>query len=272
VEAGTPVVDVSAPTLVEAAARHAAARRRLEVHKARRRELGELRAQGLANATQVFELDSTIAELEAERTHAEAILHAAGVPTRRFEAVARSGRITLSAPVPGVVTEVDARVGEIRDAGGPPFVRITGTAEAIVEVHTMEPWPTSQRLVFVTSDGREIDLDPIPVASVVVPEDGSRRSWYGPSGEPISLPEGLRGIARAAAPADAWEVPVHALRDDTVLRRRGESTGRVPVDVITASGATAWVRPRQSDGLREGDRVASRAPEDAPALDAGAEP
>jgi multidrug efflux pump subunit AcrA (membrane-fusion protein) len=256
VEAGDPVVDVAPPELLDAAAAYLGAGRRLQVHAARRDRLEALREEGLVNREQVFAQRAAAAELRAARDEAAATLRAAGVDPRRAAALVRRGHLTLEAPVGGVVTELNARVGEIREPGGAPFARIVGTAPARIEVRTTEPWPEAAQLRFETTAGRLVPLRPTPLATVVDPDDGTRVSWYAPR-EEVRLPEGLRGVARLTASAEVWEVPVDAVTQRTgesvLVRRRDGAVADVVVEVLSASGATALVH----GPLREGDEVAA---------------
>ena len=256
VAANDPIVDVAAPELLDAAAVYLGAGRRARTHADRADELDALRGEGLVSRAQVFEQRSIANDLAAERDRAGAMLRAAGLEPRDSAALLRSGTLTLRAPVAGVVVELPARTGEIREAGAGPLARIFGEAAARVEVRTSEAWPAASSLAFEASDGRTIALTPAPIATVIDPHDGTRVSWYAPT-EPILLPDGLSGTARMAAADDVWEVPVGAVAQRTgeseLLRRRGSSQETVSVDVLGTSGASALVR----GPLAEGDRVAA---------------
>ncbi|HJL17860.1 MAG TPA: efflux RND transporter periplasmic adaptor subunit [Sandaracinaceae bacterium LLY-WYZ-13_1] len=260
VEAGDPVVDVAAPALVDAAAAHAGASRRLRVHAERADELEAARREGLVRSAEVFEQRSLVAELRAARDRAAATLRAAGLDPRRAGAIVRSGQVTLRAPVGGVVTAGTARPGEIREPGGDPLARVVGSGVARVEVRTSEPWPVGTP-TFHATDGRVIPLASTPLATVVDPDDGTRVAWYSPSDGDTRLPNGLRGVARLAGPQDLWEVPVDAVDERAgravLVRRREGAEATVDVEVVSSSGATAWVRGEPAGALREGDRVAA---------------
>lgn len=257
VDAGDPIVDVSSPELLEAAARYAGSVRRLAAHSARADELDALRGEGLARSGDVFSQRALAAELRTERDGAAAILRGAGADPRRASQIVRRGYATLTAPVAGVVSAVRARRGEVVDPGAEPIARILGEAPARIEVRTAEAWPPATALSFVAVDGRSIELAPEPLATVVDPDDGTRLSWYAPLDAGARFQEGVRGVVQITGTTNLWQVPVSAVAQRTgesaVVRRRQGEEARVTVQVLATSGASALVR----GDLQEGDEVAA---------------
>ena len=243
VEVGDPVFEGTAPQVLEAAAAWAGARRRLAVLDDRTAALEAAAAESLVPASAVFEHRATVAGLRAELDRASAVLAAAGVPRDGVAALLDRGRLVARAPVSGVVVEVSGRTGEVIEPGT-PVVRIVGSGAPRVEVRSPGTWPQLGALRFVALDGRSLSLAPEPVSSVVDPHDGSRVSWFDPL-EDASFEEGVVGTVFAEA-TDAWQVPAAAVSTSpagsTVVRRRGELVERVPVEVVTSSGAAAIVR------------------------------
>jgi membrane fusion protein, heavy metal efflux system len=256
VHAGDPIVEVTAPDVIQAAAAHVAASRRIAVHRERADALEALRDERLVDTSRVFEQHAALAELEAERDRALATLRAAGVDPRDAPRVARRGMLALRAPTAGVVAELDAVPGEMRAPGGPPFARIRGTAAIRVEVRTSGPWPEEVSATLHLPGERPVRLVPVPVASTMDAATGTRVHWLSPEDGP-SLADGLRGTVRLAADANVWEVPAHAVGQTSdgahVTRKRGSETKPVAVEVITSAGASALVR----GDLQGGDQVAS---------------
>lgn len=252
-----PVLDVAPAELLDAAAEYVGTGRRLGVHAERAKRLEALRAEGLVDRERVFEQLAMVAELRAVRDRAAATLLASGVDPRRARIVARRGYLTLRAPVAGIVTEVNARPGEIREPGGRPFARIVGTAPARVEVRTTAPWPLASEVRFEALDGRSFSLSPTPLATVLDPDDGTRLSWFAPRDEPLRLRDGVRGLARLTASPEVWEVPLGAVSQRTgvswLIRRREGEVSEVAVEVVAASGASALV----VGPIREHDEVAA---------------
>lgn len=270
VAAGDPVLEVAAPELADAAATWARASDQARAHEARAAELQGLRAEGLVPSAQVFEVRARAAELGRERDRAGALLRSAGVEPTEARSLVRTGTLTLRAPVDGVVASLVARVGEIHEPGGEPLARIVGRAAARVEVRTSGPWPAARAVHLVTFDGQRVELSASPVATVVDQADGTRIAWFTPAGDD-PLPDGLGGTVFLDPGEGTWEVPLGAVAQSTgqaeVVRRRGGSATRVPVEVLASAGASALVR----GDLAEGDAVAAEPIEpDAPTPDAPA--
>jgi multidrug efflux pump subunit AcrA (membrane-fusion protein) len=256
VAVGDAIVDAYIPEVLDAAATYLSAGSRARTHEERADQLEALLGEGLVRRAEVFDQRTKAADLRADRLRAIAILRSSGVDPKEASAVLDRGVVTLAAPVAGVVTELSARVGGSHQPGATPIARVLGEAPARVEVRTAQPWPRASSVVFKGGDGREIALRPEPLASIVVPSDGTTRSWFEPL-EAQTFPDGLVGTAAVSAEADVWEVPASAIlqRGDKSLlvRQRGEDTSEVEVEVVTASGASALVR----GPLAAGDRVAS---------------
>lgn len=258
VERGALVVDVLAPQVLAAAATYVGASKRLAFHRARAEELDALREEGLVDKARVFEQRMQAIELDAAREEALATLRGAGVDPTQAEALTRRGSIALRAPVAGVVTELDARPGEMREPGSGPLARIRGTGAARVEVRTPSPWMGGASATLELSGGERVALRPEPIASAVEPEAGTHVHWLVPTA-PLALADGLRGVVRIGARAGTWQVPAGAVLQGpgkpAVWRRRAGAVERVDVDVVAGSGANALV----TGPLQENDEVAAEA-------------
>ncbi len=263
VEAGAPIVDVTAPSLLEGAAGYASASREARAQTSRAESLEQLRAEGLAQRGQVFERESGARAAAAERDRAGAMLRALGLSPTEARSIRRDGFVTLRAPIAGIVVEVSARIGEIRAPGDGPLARVRGEAAARVEVRTAGAWPTGSALTLEASDGRRVPLALTPLAETIDPDDGTRVAWYATADE-VPLPDGLTGTAELAPGDDVFQIPVRALAQRTgrseVRRRRGEEEATIEVEVLASSGASALVRGE----LASGDLVALDAPGEAP--------
>jgi hypothetical protein len=258
VQEGDPVLDVVMPEVLGAAATVRGTTERIEAHRARAEQLERLRAEGIVDAARVFEQRAAVADLEAERASALAVLQAASIDPRHVARLLENGAVTLRAPASGIVQSLDARLGETREPGGEPFARIVGAGGARIEVRSSEMLPRDAAPVFEGADGATVPLASEPISSVVDPSDGTIVTWLAPADE-TPLVGGLRGRVRLTlAASDLWEVPASAIeiRDQaaSVYRRVDSGAERVEVTVVATSGATAIVR----GPLREGDVVASR--------------
>lgn len=246
VEAGQALIEVASPELVRAAAAVGSAEARLGPARARRDRLRGLEGEGLARAAERFEADARVAELEAARDEAWATLRAAGVTEPELAALARTGRRSLRAPAPGVVTEVDAPLGAIVDPGHGPLVTIVGARSARIEARLSARLPHEVKIELVALDGRRLALSPMPEAEVVDAATGGRRVWFAPV-EDMPLPDGLLGRLRLRPEGEAFEVPASALvREDGETRvwtRRGAADPiAVPVQVLARNDTVALVR------------------------------
>jgi multidrug efflux pump subunit AcrA (membrane-fusion protein) len=259
VSAGDPIVDAYAPEVLDAAAAYLTAASQSESHERRADQLEALLAEGLVGRSEVFQLRARAAELRADRLRAIAILRSSGVDPKNAGELIERGVVTLRAPVDGVVTELSARIGRSFQPGATAIAKVTGKAQARVEVRTAERWPAASGIVFSAADGTNVELDPSPIASVVVPEDGTIRSWFSPKA-PIALADGVVGTVKVLAAEDVWEVPGRSISQhgetSVMMRRRGDVTERVDVEVLAASGASALVR----GPFAPGDLVASSFP------------
>lgn len=261
VEKGAPIVAVVMRELVSAAGAFVAARTRIEAYQARRAQLDKLRAEGLARAAEIAEVDTKLAEAKADQQAALATLRAGGVdPREASRLLDEGGGAVLRSPVAGTVYEVDATVGELREPGGKPFARVAGEGAPRIEARLAHDLPSSSRFEFTTPAGATWEVKLVARAPVVDPRDGTAPAWFEPPAG-TSLPRGLSGRLRVVPGADAGvvAVPAAAVRLDGgrafVTARAGEGEKRVFVQVLATSGADALVR----GPLKPGDEVAAEA-------------
>jgi len=272
VERGAPIVDVVAPEVVAAAAAFVGASEPLRVGEARLAQLRVLRGEGLVDASQLFDVESRVAALRADRAAALATLRAAGLATSDARRVASSGVVTLRAPVAGVVREVRGIPGEVREAGGEPYARIAGGQAVRVEVRFAVTPPEGAHFELVLADGARVAIDGPPIARVASPTDGMTTLWLALPASPNIAPRArlrvrvLPQVEQGEAPM--LEVPLRAIRRETsptgvpsalVVRQRGGVEARVQVIVRAASGASALVTSVLPNGLSDGDEVLSDA-------------
>ncbi len=255
VEIGTPLVDVSMPAVLDAAARWASSGPRRSLRSARRTELASLRSEGLVPTGSVYEQEAQLVDLDAERAQALAVLHAASVRESEAAGVLRTGRVVLTSPIAGLVRSVEATLGETRDPSGPAFVEVASDVAARVEVRFSQAPPEGARFTFHAQGGEEVELGAI-VASLLDPSNGTRVAWLDPVGD-ARLPAGLAGHVRVVLANDAAvEIPTSALivtatGAEVERAREGASAERVHVDVVAATPTRAIVR-----GVSLGDRIA----------------
>lgn len=242
VAAGDALVDVAVPELLRAHAAVAAAEARAEPQRRRAEQLRALARDGIVGAREVFEIDATLAGLDADRRLAAAVIAGWG----GHVSAGRRGGLTLEAPSAGVVIAVSAIVGEVRDATSGPLLEIVGEGSGRVELRTPKPLPAGASFVFEGLDGRTISLASIPDATLVDPIDGSTRAWLRPEPQ-VPLAHGMRGrVLVQTEQAGIVQVPERSMRwhdgQMVVVVRDGDAGRHVPVVVVGRSGSAALVK------------------------------
>lgn len=262
VEVGTPLAEVLAPDLVQAAAVRQSAGVRMAAHQKYLGGLRGLRSEGLMRTADVFQVEVQLADLQAARAEAEARLRGAGVTDAEVQILSATGRWTLRAPVAGVVRELAMEPGAVIEPGAAVLARIEGVQPVRVEVRLHHGIPAGAGLALALPGAADLPLQPTPVSSAVDPLDGSTIAWFDAAGTGPNQPTlaaGTRGRLRVTGlPADVLQVPARALLQDNgrarVVRRRGTDVRTVPVEVIAVAGAVALVR-----GLQPSDEIAAEA-------------
>jgi cobalt-zinc-cadmium efflux system membrane fusion protein len=261
VEPGAKLVEMRMPQVVEAAAILVGTNAQLGMHKTRRERLEQLRSQGLVGAGEVFDVQSGIGKLSADRRLALATLVAAGVDASERREVLARGTVILEAPVAGVVAELDAIPGDVVEPGE-SLAQILGEGQARVAVAFSGALPSDVTLEFLGVDGRSFALAPTPVATAIEPGLGRTLAWY-ETADGRALPHGVRGrVILRGTDADLLEIPQSALRlheGRAWVGRRPEDGGApepVEVQVLRSVGSSALIRSAE---LAAGDRVAADA-------------
>lgn len=259
VEEGAAVVDVLMPELARAAGAYLAAATRLNAQSKRKTQLEALKKDGLARLSEMADVDGNIADAAANQQIALATLKIAGMGPKEASGLASSGgKITLKSPVAGIVTEIDAVIGETRDPSSPPIARIERAGSARVEARFSQQPPKNAEYSFVGPLGQAIALQLVSEAPSVSGRDGSVAAWF-EAKDPIPLPHGTLGKVRIVPDpkGGAVAVPTSAvtLKDGlpVVVARKTDTV--VAVKVLSTSGSDAIVE----GDLRPGDEVASDA-------------
>lgn len=269
---GAPLVEMIVPELAQAAASVTAAEVRLAAYRERQSQLRALRAEGLARVDELAEVDMRMAEARADELRAQAVLRVAGLATAEAPALAASGGVvTLRAPLAGVVTSLDAPMGEARGPGDGPLARLAAPGAVRVEARLGPELPavSGLRYVFLGASGVEVPLVLAALSPTADARDGLRPAWFDPAqGKPSAVPSaspvlvpGVPGVLAGRLGPSSTEVIVPARAVGRrggrpfVWRRKGEDGERVAVELALLSGGEALVR-----GLHAGDLVAAEAP------------
>ncbi|WP_169791576.1 efflux RND transporter periplasmic adaptor subunit [Sandaracinus amylolyticus] len=260
VRAGDVLLEASMPEVLDAAAIWVAGGRRLALREARQDELEALREEGLVEQGRVFEQAASLADLGAERARALAILRAAGVSAGRAAAVLSRGSVPIVSPIDGVVSRVDARIGEVRDPAGEPLVEVIGSAPVRIEARLSRAMPEGTSLMFVPAIGAPVPLRDEPDASAIDPADGTRLYWITPR-ETTTLADGLRGTLEVhVAREGVLQVPAGAIGHDDegafVMLRGTPEPVRVRVRVLATDAGIALVEVIEPGALSPGAQVA----------------
>jgi multidrug efflux pump subunit AcrA (membrane-fusion protein) len=259
VEEGAAVVDVLMPELARAAGGYLAASTRLGGQSKRKAQLESLRKDGLAKMSEIAEVDGAIADAAADQQIALATLKIAGLGPKDASALAASGgKMTLKSPISGIVTDVDAVLGETREPNSPPIARIEMGGASRVEARFSQKPPANASYVFVGPLGQTVALKLISEAPSVSGRDGSIAAWFEPL-QPISLPHGTLGKVRVAPDPQGKAVAVPAaavtLKDGKAVVVSRKTDKPLEVKVLSTSGSDALVE----GDLRPGDEVAADA-------------
>lgn len=247
VKRGEVLVEVLMPEVVQAAGRYEAAVLRREAYVRRLEQLQKLKEQGLARLVEVSEVETQVAEAQADAQGALAVLRVAGLDAAAAVGVAARGTVPLRSPVEGVVTEVRAVLGETRESGAEPLVRVEGGGEARIEARLAHAMPEAAGFEFLAPGAEPVPVRRVGHAPSVDARDGTTAVWFEP--EPMrALPAGLLGTVRVRADTlpGVAVVPARALVLEagtaSVLVRSGEGFRRQEVKVVSTSGADALVR------------------------------
>ncbi len=258
VRKGEVLVEMLMPEVVRAAGDYEAASLRAQAYERRAAQLKALQEQGMARVFELAEAEANLAEARAARQSAQALLKVAGLEGSAAAGVAQRGTVPLRSPVDGIVTAVDAVLGESRDSGSAPLVRVAGEGPARLEARLSQVLPEDAAFEFSAPGQEAMPVRLVGRAPAVDVRDGTTAAWFEP--EPArSLPAGLQGTVRVKADGlpEVTAVPARALvlegGEVAVLVRDGEGYRRQPVKVVVQSGADALVR----GPLKETDEVAA---------------
>lgn len=251
VDAGTPLVDVVMPELLEAAGRLEGSRVRLQAWTERHTQLTQLRAEGLAKSLDVSEAAARVAEAKADLQAARAILLSAGVRDGDAAALlSGNGSLSLKAPVAGVVTQVSASVGESREPSAGPLLSLSSTAPTRVEARFTHAVPDGE-YEFV-GHGGSTALALVSRAPGADPRDGTFLAWFEPKRELAAGSLG-RVVRRGGSDGGLFKVPARALVRVDGAARVETKKGSVAVEVVRCD-VDCVVR----GALSVGDEVRSR--------------
>ncbi|MFV8752309.1 efflux RND transporter periplasmic adaptor subunit [Nannocystaceae bacterium ST9] len=254
---GDPLVELRVPELLQAAAILSGTSAQIGSQRDRKARLEDLRGKGLVGASDVFDVDTRIGSLSADRRLALASLKAAGVEGEGRSELLRRGTLILTSPVAGVVAELDAIPGDVVEPGE-SLAQVLGRGPARIEIVHSGALPDDVGLEFVGTEGSRFMLADTPISTAIEPGLGRTLAWYVPA-DGREIADGVRGRVWVRGKAsELLEVPRRALRlhegKAWVARRGDAGVVEVEVEVLRSSGSSALIR---SAGLALGDQVAA---------------
>ena len=275
---GMPVLTVLMPEVLRAAGSYQGAALRIAAYQQRREQLLSLKSEGLLRVADLSESEARLAEAKATQLEALATLQAASLsPGEAAGLTSGGGRVSLRSPVAGVVTSVQASLGQVTD-GGTALVKIAGSGEVRIEARLLFGLPAHARYELVLPSGARRLLTLSDRSPQLDSRDGTVQAWLmvaQPTAAPTDpaamtdLPPGLVGKLQVyvdeadATLAQAVLVPARALLLKNsrahVLRRLAKGDHELlPVQVLLTTGADALVKATTGK-LAIGDEVATDA-------------
>lgn len=228
VDAGAPLCTVVMPEVLDAAGRAEGARVRLAAWTERREQLAALKAEGLAKSLEVSEAAAQEASARADLQAARAVLLAAGVRDSA-SLLAGNGELPLRAPSSGVITHVDATLGENRDPSAGPLFVISGRAASRIEARLSRPAPEGTWRFVAGADVTAVRL--VSRAPAADPRDGSFLAWF-EADDGAALTAGTPGRVTTTQSGDAlFLVPASAIHRDGGRAQVRTRNGVMPVEV-----------------------------------------
>jgi multidrug efflux pump subunit AcrA (membrane-fusion protein) len=252
VAAGARIATVLMPEAVAAAGRLLAARTRLTAVGERQRGIEALAKEGFSRLADRIEVQSQMADANAEEQVAKATLAAAGISPQQAERlILDEGRVDLRAPFAGIVIELDGDIGEQRPAGGKPFARIIDTARLVIEASFTQVIEAGTPATFIDGRGNETAVVWASKSLVADPSTGVFRAHFVVPANADWQP-GTFGRVQLRPQQKWFLVPSAALTSGSELVL--ESGARVKVEVISRSAAEAIIAVST---LKVGDKVSA---------------
>lgn len=257
VAAGDVLADVAMPEAAAAAAALTASSMKFAAFERRRQQLQALAKEGMARAGDMVDADVALAVAGGEREAALAILRAAGIaPAQAAATSASGGRAALRSPIAGVVSRIDAVIGELRPSGGAPLFEIVSAQARRIEARLLAPLPAGATFAFITGSAT-VNVTLVATSPSVDETDRSTPAWFeAPADAGLTAHTLGKLVVRLPDTAGLVTVPAEALGryqgGMAVTQRQGQSALVVPVEVLSTSNKQALVR----GALKVADEVA----------------
>ncbi|HKU44420.1 MAG TPA: hypothetical protein VJR89_39945 [Polyangiales bacterium] len=233
VRSGDVLAVVVIPEAARAAAQWTGEGLRQDAYRERLQHLERLRAEGLARAGEISELKARLRESEAAALEAQALLG-----TIEAVGLRRRGRnYEVTAPVSGVIVELNAVRGGVHGPSDGPLLVISGGAATRVEARFAFAPPLDVSYRLLAPDGAHASLHMSAKAPRLSAQDASQLCWFELEAAIDSAPGTLVRIQIVPSP-DLWIVPRSAL-GPTLLLANGRA---LAAQVLATLGDQALVR------------------------------
>ncbi len=253
VTAGEALIDVLMPDLLHAAGDLAGEQIKIEAYSKRKTQLEGLKAEGLVRLAELAEVEAQLSTARADAQAARATLRAAGVGDRQAEGLLTGdGVLSLRAPISGLVTNVDAVHGEVREPSGRVLVQLAGVGEGRVEARLPSLPADGAHFTFSTGSA-VVPVELLSISPRFELSDGSRLAWFTAGADGGVLPIGAAGRLRLLGDVSWRVVPSRAIDEvgavAQVRVKTASGAAVVPVKVVARSGAEAVVVGLSADAL-----------------------
>lgn len=258
VKAGQPLLRLVSPEFGELQLKlsETASKARLSQKTAQRER--SLFAEGIVPERRVQEAESTAAEDMARQRQAESALRLAGLDTASIRRVAEGGALqdalVLHARTPGVVTKLEAKLGQ-RAQAAESLAHIADTRKLWIDVQI--PVDQQSRVAIkdaqITGIDRELIATPTGFSATVSDSQTVMlRARVTSGAQLLRVDEFVQVRVPFANKEEAWAVPVPAVvrQDDKayVFTRSAKGFVAVPVTVLDSAGQSIRVKGALSAG------------------------
>ncbi|MGF1509936.1 MAG: efflux RND transporter periplasmic adaptor subunit [Myxococcota bacterium] len=254
VERDAPVVSIASPELTRIASRFESGQEMLGIMEKRVARLEILAREQIASQEDLQVLQERLMRLRGDVRGWKGELRSYGLGPASIAVLARTGRVVLNSPVPGVVRFIGVRMGESIRGDGPPLAVVVGAGRPRVEATFPRRPERGLRYMFVAPDGEAVELRPTPTQSLIDPETGNWTTWFDPT-EDVRI-AGER-VGMVVARGGAFLVPLKATVQENegafVVRESASGgTERIRITILNMDESMALVR----GDLSPRDRVA----------------
>lgn len=220
VTAGTPLGAVACLDAGVLASRRSALDKRIAALGKRRRELDDLRRDGLVEIQRIVDADRELLALRGELDETDALIARSGLTRAPAVSAAGSGELELVAPRDGIVTHIAVQPGALLDRIGTPILTLADATTDRIEATLPVPPTSTATFAFVPLSGKAV---PVGIVSI-----------RGPDGDAPTMDSALRAVF-AIASNDGGTGQIALMpgsRGHLEVREASSRFGLVPSDAL----------------------------------------